>query len=102
VRVSALLAVAFVLAGCGNPNVRGGGPLPGTGELLFVRHCGACHTLADAGTHGTAGSNLDETKPSKDDVLTAIAQGPKAMPSDLVTGADAEAVAAFVTHAVRP
>jgi mono/diheme cytochrome c family protein len=102
VRASAFLLVVAVLAlsGCGT-NSRGGGPLPGTGELLFVRDCGDCHTLADAGTKGTAGTNLDTTKPTMQQVLDAIADGPKVMPPDIVTGADAEAVAAFVAHAVR-
>jgi cytochrome c6 len=103
VRASAavLLVSAFLLAGCGS-DTRGGGPLPGTGETLFVRDCGSCHTLADAGTTGTAGTDLDETKPTMEDVLAAIEQGPKVMPPQIVTGDDAEAVAAYVAHAVRP
>jgi mono/diheme cytochrome c family protein len=100
VRASALVLLAFALAGCGS-NTRAGGPLPSTGETLFVQRCGACHTLSDAGTHGTVGTNLDKTKPTKQQVLDAISSGRKVMPADIVTGADAEAVAAFVAHAVR-
>jgi mono/diheme cytochrome c family protein len=100
VRASALVVLAFALAGCGCTG-RGCGPLPSAGETLFVQKCGACHTLADAGTHGTVGANLDETKPSKEQVLAAIERGQKVMPANIVTGADAEAVAAFVAHAVR-
>ena len=32
----------------------------GNGEELFKQHCGQCHTLADAGTQGRIGPNLDE------------------------------------------
>ena len=30
------------------------------GKQLFVKTCGSCHTLADAGTKGTIGPNLDD------------------------------------------
>ena len=30
------------------------------GKQEFVKNCGACHTLARAGTKGTAGPNLDD------------------------------------------
>ena len=30
------------------------------GQELFKANCGSCHTLADAGTTGTVGPNLDE------------------------------------------
>src|SRR5262245_66285459 len=30
------------------------------GKDLFVTNCGACHTLAEAGTDGVIGPNLDE------------------------------------------
>ena len=33
---------------------------PGTGKKLFVQACGGCHTLADAGTNGNVGPNLDD------------------------------------------
>lgn len=31
----------------------------GNGQQLFTEKCGGCHTLADAGTRGTIGPNLD-------------------------------------------
>lgn len=73
--------------------------MPSTGETLFVQRCGSCHTLSDAGTKSTVGTNLDEAKPTKTQVLAAIERGPGAMPAGIVTGTDAEAVAAFVAHA---
>jgi predicted metalloprotease len=69
------------------------------GEELFVRHCGACHTLSAAGTNGTRGVNLDYRRVSVDDALFAIRNGGfggTIMPKNLVTGDDAEAVAAYV------
>jgi plastocyanin len=52
------LAIAAGLSACGslkrydNPDVVGG-------KVAFVSQCGACHTLARAGTKGTIGPNLD-------------------------------------------
>ncbi|GGG55553.1 sulfite oxidase [Pseudohongiella nitratireducens] len=43
--------------------------------------CGVCHTLADAGTAGAIGPNLDTLKPSVDQVMRAVRQGVGAMPA---------------------
>lgn len=43
--------------------------------------CGSCHTLADAGSKGAVGPNLDELKPTYDQVATIVTNGRKAMPS---------------------
>jgi len=65
VRSAALLAAAcaavltIVLAGCGTGGYTSGGS-QGAGKQLFVQACGGCHTLADAGTSGTVGPNLDD------------------------------------------
>jgi cytochrome c oxidase subunit I len=77
----------------------GGGTVAGTGKQLFTDNCGSCHTLKAAGTSGTVGPNLDQLKPTKPAVLAAIAKGGAGsgtMPKDIVTGKDAEAVAAYV------
>ena len=51
--------VAAVSAGCGAVGrVTSGDPV--AGKKLFQAKCGSCHTLADAGTTGTIGPNLDE------------------------------------------
>lgn len=69
------------------------------GQQLFVDNCGTCHTLDAAGTQGSIGPNLDEAQVDEAEVLEVIANGGRGsgnMPANLVTGADAEAVAKFV------
>jgi mono/diheme cytochrome c family protein len=61
----ALGALVLVVAGCGGTEIGGGGTVDPTGadtaagKQLFVEKCGSCHVLADAGTAGTIGPNLD-------------------------------------------
>jgi mono/diheme cytochrome c family protein len=43
--------------------------------------CGSCHTLADAGTSGTIGPNLDDSQPSFDLAVDRVTNGAGAMPS---------------------
>ena len=43
--------------------------------------CTACHTLADAGSTGTVGPNLDEAKPPATLVVDRVTNGKGAMPS---------------------
>jgi mono/diheme cytochrome c family protein len=78
------------------------------GRDLFVQHCGSCHTLDAAGTVGQVGPNLGDIAVNEADVLHAIRTGggrhakgqetgPSGnMPRNLVTGKDAQDVAAFV------
>jgi len=80
------------------------------GKDLFVTNCGACHTLAKAGTDGVIGPNLDELlappsasapNPStiKPRVLSAINNGVGGrMPKGVVSGAQADQVATFVSQ----
>ncbi len=51
-------ALTLVLAGCGTGGYTSAGS-QGVGKQLFTKACGGCHTLADAGTAGTIGPNLD-------------------------------------------
>ena len=78
------------------------------GRELFVQNCGSCHTLDAAGTVGQIGPNLDEIAINEADVLDAIRTGGGRhsrgaggqtgnMPRNLVTGQDAQDVAAFVS-----
>jgi mono/diheme cytochrome c family protein len=77
------------------------------GRELFVQHCGSCHTFDAAGTVGQIGPNLDDIAINEADVLRAIRTGGGEhshgaggrtgnMPQNLVTGKDAQDVAAFV------
>ena len=96
--------VALVASGCGRED-----PDLVTGKQLFVEKCGACHTLARAGTSGVNGPNLDEAfGPARrqglgegtvegvvsDQIATPLRNS--GMPAKLVTGADADDVAAYV------
>jgi heme/copper-type cytochrome/quinol oxidase subunit 1 len=81
------------------PALAGGAADPA--QTQFASTCGSCHVLSAAGTSGTVGPDLDQTKPSKQQVLSAIQNGglgSGTMPADLLTGADAEAVAAYVAE----
>jgi mono/diheme cytochrome c family protein len=77
------------------------------GRDLFVAHCGSCHTFDAAGTVGQIGPNLDDIAIDEAAVLHAIRTGGGShshgaggktgnMPRNLVTGEDAQDVAAFV------
>ena len=54
-----LVAVAFVLAGCGGATTSREGADLTRGKELFTAKCGGCHTLADAGTRSEIGPDLD-------------------------------------------
>ena len=105
-----VLATALLAAGCGTGGISKGGDAT-QGKQLFLDKCGGCHTLADAGTHGTQGPNLDDAfAPSlkqgieqvtieqvvRDQIELAVPP----MPQDLVTGSNADAVAAYVASVV--
>lgn len=80
----------------------GGAEAGGPGEELFVTDCGTCHTLEAAGTDGTIGPNLDDLAPDDAQVLSAIENGGAgsgAMPANIVSGEEAEQVAAYVAEA---
>jgi mono/diheme cytochrome c family protein len=111
----ALLVAALVTAGCGTVGLSEEGSGDRTrGKELFPDKCGSCHTLADAGTVGVIGPNLDDAfvQPRADGIgpttIQSVVRGQIAypteepptglpgMPADIVTGDDAEAVAAYV------
>jgi mono/diheme cytochrome c family protein len=49
-------------------------------QVFATAGCTSCHTLADAGSTGTVGPNLDEAKPSHDLVVDRVTNGKGAMP----------------------
>ena len=74
---------------------------PTDGKSIFSANCGSCHTLADAGTTGTVGPNLDDSKPPKDLVVDRVTNGKGAMPSfkGSLEPAQIQAVADYVSGA---
>ncbi|MBI2692339.1 MAG: c-type cytochrome [Solirubrobacterales bacterium] len=111
--LGALLVVSVFVAGCGNNSKTS----LSNGKTLFTAKCGGCHKLARASTVGTIGPDLDEAfrqsvKDGMGDTIQGVVEGqikypsqklyPKSlvMPPDLVTGMDANDVAAYVSYAV--
>jgi mono/diheme cytochrome c family protein len=74
---------AYVASVAGLPVQGGGGEAapPSDPKQLFVQSCGSCHVLADAGTSGTIGPNLDELKPPLDRAIEQITNGGGGMPA---------------------
>jgi mono/diheme cytochrome c family protein len=56
--VIAALPAALLLAGCGGTGITSNADA-GAGKNLFEQKCGSCHALADAGTKGAVGPDLD-------------------------------------------
>ena len=74
---------------------------PTDGKSIFTANCGSCHTLADAGTAGAVGPNLDDARPPKDLVVDRVTNGKGAMPSfsDSLDEKQIQAVADYVSGA---
>ena len=60
--------------------------------------CGTCHTLRAAGSEGQIGPNLDEIKPSIDQIIYVVTNGIGVMQSweGILTKEEIEAVAYYV------
>jgi cbb3-type cytochrome c oxidase subunit III len=119
---AALAIIALALAGCGGGDDEGGSADTGTttqeqttteqttedsggstqaaaGKEVFTSNCAGCHTLADAGTNGTQGPNLDELKPPEATVVRQVTNGGGGMPAfgDRLSEEQIQAVAAYVS-----
>jgi len=110
----AVVTAALFAAGCGSVGYSEGTGDQTKGKELFVAKCGSCHVLADAGTKGQIGPNLDDAfRVSRTDGLgedtirqvvrgqiayptTETSTGAPGMPADILTGQDAEDVASYV------
>jgi mono/diheme cytochrome c family protein len=108
-----VLIAALVATGCGTTGLPEEGSTT-EGKTLFTKNCGSCHVLADAGTRGTIGPDLDDAfRQSRADglgvhTIQSVVRGQIAypveepttglqgMPADLVTGQDADSVALYV------
>lgn len=111
--VATVAASAFVvgLAGCGGDDLKGSRADVVHGKQLFVERCGACHTLARAGTRGTVGPDLDAAfaqslsegfgrSTVRGVVHEQILYPNSRMPAKVVKGQSALDVAAYVAQAV--
>ena len=105
----ALGASVVVASGCGTTSAD-----TARGRTLFVKNCGTCHTMAQAGTSGVQGPNLDsafaaarevgEDSGTVEGVVKAQVENPRpsngnpavSMPAEIVTGQDLTDVAAYV------
>lgn len=117
------VAIACALAACGTGGLVSGAVDRENGRVLFQGKCAGCHALEKAGSQSTIGPDLDDsfaqaradgfdesaireivheqirfpgqyvTKSNNPNFLSAN------MPADLVTGEDAEDVAAYVAEA---
>jgi mono/diheme cytochrome c family protein len=102
---------AWALTSVGSSDAAPEGSVPASekqGLELFQINCGACHTLAAAGTDGVIGPNLDDllgtgakspdtVKANEERVYNAITRGIGGrMPKGILQGAQARAVARFV------
>jgi cbb3-type cytochrome c oxidase subunit III len=82
-----------------SPPPAGGGDAA-DGKAIFASSCASCHTLAAAGSSGTIGPNLDESKPTLDLAVDRVTNGQGVMPSfkDQLSEAQIQAVAKFVAE----
>ncbi|HKX47712.1 MAG TPA: c-type cytochrome [Gaiellaceae bacterium] len=76
-----------------------GDPVAGKEVFLGASACGGCHTLADAGSSGTVGPNLDESMPDYELALDRVTNGQGGMPSfsSTLTEQQIADVAAYVS-----
>jgi mono/diheme cytochrome c family protein len=107
-----VIVAALAVGACGSEGIQLSEDDPNyEGAVLFKENCAGCHTLAAAGTHGSAtdvgsrerrdGPNFNERPVSVDDVLFAIRNGgfsSQPMPQNILTGEDAQKVAEFVAR----
>lgn len=68
------------------------------GKTIFTENCGGCHTLADAGTSGNAGPNLDALKDDAATIEKQVENGGGGMPpfKGTLSPEEIQAVAAYV------
>jgi len=76
-----------------------GDPVAGKAIFTGASGCTGCHTLADAGSSGTVGPNLDDAMPSFDLAYDRVTNGQGGMPSFATSLTDQQRadVAAYVS-----
>jgi len=122
-RALLLAGIVTAAAGVGGCNLVDSGTNLVNGKEQFVQNCGSCHVLSRAGTTGVVGPNLDAAferarrdgfgestfeglvyaqidSPNRNPSIDPRTRQPQpVMPADIVTGEDAEDVAAYVASA---
>jgi plastocyanin len=121
-RALLLAGIVTAAAGAGGCNLADSGTNLVNGKEQFVAKCASCHVLERAGATGVTGPNLDEAfqrarhdgfgestfeglvfaqilNPAKNPQIDPETRREAIMPADLVTGEDAEDVAAYVASA---
>jgi mono/diheme cytochrome c family protein len=74
------------------------------GKTIYAANgCGGCHVLEAAGSQGTVGPNLDESKPDYEKAVTQIENGGNGMPAfkDSLTEKQIADVATFVVESTQ-
>ncbi|HSK49480.1 MAG TPA: cytochrome c [Solirubrobacterales bacterium] len=107
--LAALAATVLVASGCGTTTAD-----VERGRTLFIEKCGTCHKMAQAGSTGTQGPDLDaafaaaresgQTDATIEAVVKPQIENPRpmndnpavSMPAEIVTGQDLEDVTAYV------
>ena len=105
----AAAAIALPLAACGRDE-----PDLSNGKAMFTQKCGSCHALSRAGTQGQTGPDLDAAfrsalvagmnRETIEGIVHKQVLHPRRnskMPAGLVTGTDADDVAAYVAFAAK-
>lgn len=121
-RALLLAGIIVAAAGVGGCNLADSGTNLVNGKEQFVAKCASCHVLERAGATGVIGPNLDEAfqrarkdgfgestfeglvhaqilHPAKNPQIDPESRRQASMPANLVTGEDAEDVAAYVASA---
>jgi mono/diheme cytochrome c family protein len=77
----------------------GGAVTAAAGKKVFKANCGGCHTLADAGTNGNVGPNLDDLGPDMATVVRQVTNGGGGMPAfgSQLSKAQIQSVAKYVS-----
>ena len=63
------------------PSQYKGGDATAGRKVFLTAGCTSCHTLQDAGSHGTIGPNLDQAKPPLSLAVDRVTKGAGQMPS---------------------
>lgn len=94
--LTALASAPFALAAWADPAALD------LGKRVFLElsepKCAICHSLADAGTDGDVGPDLDSSKPDAERVKEAVTNGIGVMPAnEALTPEQVDAVALYVS-----